>query len=176
MGFESVLSRPCDLSNLPPPTRRMPMEPAPTRRNGLSSAGQLTSPMRKGLAALVVLSGAILCCAARLVPDPRGYGTHEQLGMAPCWFLQKFAIPCPSCGMTTAFALAMQGEFRSATAANAGGVLLAATTIVLGSWALATAATNKWIAGRLTLERALWWATFVGLATLCDWARRLMGG
>lgn len=52
-----------------------------------------------GLAASI----AVLATACRLHPDPRGVGTHEQLGIPPCGFLRDHGVPCISCGMTTAF-------------------------------------------------------------------------
>lgn len=55
-----------------------------------------------GLASAVVLGLSLW-----LRPDPRGIGTHEQLGLPPCGFVQLFKdVPCPSCGFTTTFALA----------------------------------------------------------------------
>ena len=35
-------------------------------------------------------------------PDPRGFGTHELLGMEPCGWADSGGIPCPTCGVTTA--------------------------------------------------------------------------
>ena len=45
-------------------------------------------------------------------PDgrPRTMGTHTQLGMLPCNFVILTGRPCPSCGMTTSFALLVRGE------------------------------------------------------------------
>ena len=46
----------------------------------------------------------VLGTARLLEPDPRGFGTHTQLGLAPCAFARITGRPCPTCGMTTAFA------------------------------------------------------------------------
>jgi hypothetical protein len=46
-----------------------------------------------------------LALARWLSPDPAGFGTHEQLGLAPCTFFWLTTIPCPMCGATTAWAL-----------------------------------------------------------------------
>ncbi len=55
-----------------------------------------------GVAATVVLGLSVW-----LNPDSRGIGTHEQLGLPPCGFVEIFdGVPCPSCGFTTSFALA----------------------------------------------------------------------
>jgi hypothetical protein len=59
-----------------------------------------------------VLSGAaaigaagVLAVAAMLTPSTSGVGTHTQLGLANCTFLDWTGHPCPMCGATTTFAL-----------------------------------------------------------------------
>lgn len=56
--------------------------------------------------------GSALCIflAMSIEPDPRGFGTHEQLGLAPCGMLETVGVPCPSCGMTTSWSLAAHGR------------------------------------------------------------------
>lgn len=55
------------------------------------------------VACLTVLS----LSAFVLSPDKRGIGTHEQLGLPPCGFVEMSGgYPCPSCGYTTTFTLA----------------------------------------------------------------------
>lgn len=49
-----------------------------------------------------------------LAPDPAGVGTHTQLGLPTCGVYELFHKPCPSCGMTTAFALAARGRLGEA--------------------------------------------------------------
>ncbi len=69
----------------------------------------------------------VFSIARHLTPDPRGIGTHEQIPLIggflpPCgfvvWSQATFghAYPCPSCGFTTTFTLAMHGEVLHAIA------------------------------------------------------------
>lgn len=50
-------------------------------------------------------TGAVLFLASLLTPSVTGIGTHTQLGLAGCTFLQWTGYPCPMCGATTTFAL-----------------------------------------------------------------------
>ena len=72
--------------------------------------------------------------ALRLDPDPRGYGTHRRLGLPPCSFRSMFAVPCPSCGMTTSFSNFVRGRFVESVRANVAGSLLALACAVQIPW------------------------------------------
>lgn len=61
-----------------------------------------------GVLGLVLLG--MLCVGAALSPSPAGHGTHEQLGLPACGFYVSTGQPCPTCGMTTAFAHAAHAE------------------------------------------------------------------
>lgn len=91
--------------------------------------------MAAGAAGLV----AVLVTASRLDPDPSGHGTHTQLGLPPCAFRARTGRPCPSCGMTTAFAWAVRGRLDRAIVANPAGGLLAPSCVALIPWMLAAA-------------------------------------
>jgi Protein of unknown function (DUF2752) len=54
-------------------------------------------------AVLFFPTAVVLFIATQLTASPDGYGTHRELGLGPCSFLTLFGIPCPMCGMTTAF-------------------------------------------------------------------------
>jgi hypothetical protein len=80
--------------------------------------------------------------------------------------------------MTTAWAYAVRGNAQAAVAANLGGTLLLAATVVAAAWALASAIVGRWLLGRQLVRRAtsrwiLGIATIWLVATLADWARRL---
>ena len=82
------------------------------------------------LAVLVLLFAASLLLVAKgLHPDPSGMGTHRQLGFAPCSLPMLTGYPCPTCGMTTAFAYAAQGRIGSSFLAQPAGCLLAILTM-----------------------------------------------
>lgn len=72
-----------------------------------------------------------LTLALLLDPDPRGLGTHQQIGellgagrLPPCSWPLICGLPCPTCGMTTAFANTVRGRFTSAFVAHPGGMVL----------------------------------------------------
>lgn len=98
---------------------------------------------RLSLVLLAVGLVALLAVARRLEPDPRGHGTHLQLGLSPCVFLEGTGIPCPSCGMTTAFAWFSRAEFGRAWQANPGGLVLALACLALPPWLLSSAALGR---------------------------------
>jgi hypothetical protein len=75
-------------------------------------------------------------------PDgsPRTMATHTRLGMPPCNFVAVTdGKPCPSCGMTTSFALLVRGDVRASLRANWVGSLLAVTWAGLLVWSVASA-------------------------------------
>ena len=65
---------------------------------------------------LVILT--VLGVSIYLKPDIRLYGTHEQLGLPACPSRVLFGVPCPSCGMTTCFALMSRGDILQSFKAN----------------------------------------------------------
>jgi hypothetical protein len=78
-----------------------------------------------------------------LVPDPRGYGTHTQLGLLPCSFLTMTGRLCPTCGMTTSFAWMTRGNLVRSWQANPAGCLLALLSFPLIAWLVYSAAASK---------------------------------
>ncbi len=82
--------------------------------------------------------------------DPYEHGrarlmeTHTQLGLQPCTFNTLAGFPCPSCGMTTSFALFVRGDLANSLRANFAGTLLAGIGTVYVVWGLATAWLGRW--------------------------------
>lgn len=112
---------------------------------------------------LFLLGGFALAFA--LDPDPRGYGTHQRLGLPPCTIRQFLGFPCPSCGMTTSFSLFVRGDFQNAMRANAAGCLLAAICCLQIPWCWWSIFRRRlcWVSdpGRT----ALW--LLIGVVTVC---------
>jgi len=65
---------------------------------------------------------------------PRLRSNHEQLGLPPCQFLQSTGFPCPSCGLTSSFALLAHGDPVPAFLANPAGPLIFLLTIWVWIW------------------------------------------
>jgi hypothetical protein len=76
------------------------------------AAARFTGAFRDRVLAVLILapSAVALAVAAWLDPDPGGFGTHQQLGLGGCTLHQLTGILCPTCGMTTTFALAVHGH------------------------------------------------------------------
>ena len=97
------------------------------------------------LLAVLVSAAAlgVLLIAAWLKPDPRGFGTHEALGLQPCGFLQRTGIPCAGCGMTTSFADAVRGHVVASFIAQPFGLVLCLMTAIAFWSALYVAITGR---------------------------------
>ncbi len=90
---------------------------------------------------LMLATGSLLLVAAWLTPASDGHGTHTQMGLPPCGWVVSMGIPCPSCGMTTSFAHAADGDLLGALKAQPAGAVLAllsAMVFVLSVWVLCT--------------------------------------
>lgn len=140
------------------------------------SARQLSTAQRRtrlmsGLAAV-----CLLLVSATLRPDPRNYGTHEQLGLPPCTFAAWFHMRCPSCGMTTSWAYATHGDLARAVRVHTTGTLLAGLAGIGGLLLLAEAAAGRALA---TWRGTIWGPAAtagLGIAVLLEWVVRLSVG
>jgi hypothetical protein len=111
----------------------------------LAEVQPITSATQARVVAALVLAGClgVLGLAAWLEPDPRGYGTAERFG-GPCGMLVTTGLPCPTCGMTTAFAYAVRGRFLAAAWAQPAGLVLALATGALAGVSLWTLGRGRW--------------------------------
>ena len=106
----------------------------PAETNASPDATPALSPANQNrLIALIVLIPclAVLSLAAWLEPDPAGVGTHEKLGLPACGFKTVTSLPCMSCGMTTAFSHAADGELITAFSVQPAGTVLAIGMAIL---------------------------------------------
>lgn len=134
---------------------------------------RLGPAMRVTAALLAILLMTALAVAARLEPDPRGFGTHEQLGRPPCAILRLTGKPCPTCGMTTAFAWFVRGGVAQSWAANPAGLVWAIGSVPLAGWLLACSATGRSLGVRSLGESlAVVVVVAIALAALTWFVRR----
>ncbi|HIG11797.1 MAG: DUF2752 domain-containing protein [bacterium] len=89
-------------------------------------------------------------------PDERGFGTHEQLGLAPCRLMQWSGVPCPGCGVTTALTLAVQGHPSQAFFVQPFGLLCAFGLPFLALWAIRVHRRGADLYEVISRQRACW--------------------
>lgn len=126
---------------------------------------------RRRIAAGLVFTATagVLLVAWMLEPAQRGFGTHQALGLPACSWPARFGVPCPSCGMTTAFSLAAKGRLIDGFVAQPMGLLLAVAAgmaMVGAALTLVTGRTVWPVYERLWTARGAW---FLGLAVVLAW-------
>ncbi len=131
---------------------------------------RLTWGVRLALVFIAVCLVGVFSVAIYLDPydadgKPRDMGTHEQLGLPECTFKSLTGKPCPSCGLTTSFALLLHLDVLNSLQANYVGTLLAAFLLVVLPWAVASLVRNR-LVGIWSLERPLTWTVAVFLTLL----------
>ncbi|MCP4246492.1 MAG: DUF2752 domain-containing protein [bacterium] len=84
----------------------------------------------------------LLGVARSLAPDVRGLGTHRGLGLPECGLVQAVGYPCPTCGMTTAFALTVRGHWLAAFRAQPAGLAACLATLAVLVLAVSTVITG----------------------------------
>ncbi len=119
---------------------------------------------------------ALVTIAAFLSPDPSGLGTHTELHLPPCGFWQAFHKPCPSCGMTTSWALLMHARPVDALRTQPAGV--AVFLAAFGWWLYLPMAWRKRLpfAHLFELKATLITALSLIVMILGVWAWRLEAG
>lgn len=109
-----------------------------------------------------------------LTPDPRGFGTHQRLGLPPCTFQAVVDIPCPTCGMTTSFSHFIRGEMVASVEAHPAGFLLAGLCMLQIPWCWGSIYHRR-LWGVTRPDAVVLWL-LIGLASLslAQWAMRLL--
>lgn len=69
-------------------------------------------------------------------PDPRGFGTHEQLGFGACQFREWLNAPCPTCGVTTSVSHLTHGHPTESWQTQPLGIVLTLTALLAAPWTL----------------------------------------
>jgi len=85
----------------------------------------------------------LLVIAFFLTPSSQGVGTHQQLGLPTCGWILAANLPCPTCGMTTAWSYTVRGELPSAFMSQPLGTLLAIAAFVVAIGGMVTACTGR---------------------------------
>ena len=92
---------------------------------------------------VAIIAFALLGIASFLQPADGGLGTHQQLGLPKCGWVLAADLPCPTCGMTTAWSHTVRGHWGSAFMAQPMGMVLAIGSALVGLLALLTACTGR---------------------------------
>jgi hypothetical protein len=136
---------------------------------------EIPGRLRILLLAIALGVGGLLAVAAWLKPSPLHYGTHQQLGLPPCTFLYLFGIPCPTCGMTTAWVHLVHGEILNAIRANCGGALLAVLAVLAVPWLVISALCARWFLWKPNGMVVGCVSTLIIIIMLVQWGLRLLG-
>jgi hypothetical protein len=121
----------------------------------------------------LALAGLMLV-ARNLTPSPRGFGTHEQLGLPPCTFLTATGRRCPSCGMTTSLAHLTRGQWSKALRSNVAGVLVGLASFASAPWCLLSAAVGRPVGVRSIRPVLACIVALVALVSVGGWILRLL--
>jgi hypothetical protein len=128
--------------------------------------GQYQNPPRVSLTGRLLSAGVAATClgvlviAAELAPSPTGVGTHRAMGLGPCQFLAYTGLPCPGCGMTTAFSWFARCNIEASLYVQPMGTILAilcAATFWGASYVALTARPAYRLAQRIPPRYYLWY-------------------
>jgi hypothetical protein len=122
---------------------------------------------------ICIICAGIIALGWVLTPDARGYGTHEQLGFGACGFVAMYGMPCPTCGMTTAFCYGVRFNFVDGFKAQPVGFLIAiiAYIAVVLSLFFAIAGKNPFVI--FTKKRIFILAVIVLLILAASWIYKI---
>lgn len=118
---------------------------------------------------------AILLAAWHIEPSCLPFGPETQLSMPSCGLQARTGYPCPTCGMTRAWAQAVRGNFVGAFQANIAGAILAVGCGLGVLGGLGTAIGGRGFHGRFvkpltsSLRPEQWFYALLGLVLLA-WA------
>lgn len=150
----------------------------------LSSISPMTTEDRRNGYVLGPAARVLLCLwslflvsvfslALWLEPDPRGFGTHQRLGLPPCTFKTLFSTPCPSCGMTTSFSNFARGRIAESIQANIAGFMLALACAVQIPWSWTSLYRGRLLGIERPDRAAVWFLGAILSVGLVQWALRV---
>ena len=116
----------------------------------------------------------ILTMMAWLVPAKAEYGTHEQMGLPPCSFLERTGYPCPTCGLTTSVSAMVHGKFFLACKSHLVGVVVFLALIVLSVASAIEVFTGRGMLNRL--GKIQWWLAGGLIGLFGGWIVKLIWG
>jgi len=148
-----------------------PLQLSRSRRSQL----EMSRSERLLVAMVTVAIVVVMALASRLTPDPRGFGTHQQLGLPPCGFLTATGITCPHCGLTTSFCWFVRGEWDQSWHVNPAGSLLAVGCVGLWPFLLVMCLRGNWAGIRAPGMTFLIGSAGWLLLSLMIWILRLAG-
>jgi hypothetical protein len=134
---------------------------------------RLSTGVRLILGGLGLSVLTLLLTAKGLTPDPRGFGTHEQLGLTPCSFYRWTGWECPTCGATTAWALLLRGEWAAAVQSNVAGTLLGVVAVLSVPWFIASAVAGRWWIVKPSSNALVLVGSGLAVIAVLDWAQRV---
>ena len=148
----------------------------PVAAYGAAASPAAPSAARRRVIGAIVaaVALAVLLVASYLEPSPNGIGTHERFNLPPCGWIVLMDLPCPTCGMTTAFAHAADGHLLRGLLTQPLGFLMAlgtAMALLLGAYVAATGSRVASVLTRLWGRRTGW--LLAGLV-LVSWGYKVL--
>ena len=125
---------------------------------------------------LAAALGALLLLVAFAVwiePDPRGFGTHEKLGLPSCKMMEWWGIPCPGCGVTTSVDLAARRRFLASIRNQPFGFLVAIGLPLGALWAITGHFRGRDLYRDLYSLKMGRWGIWLGAALFAAWLYKI---
>ena len=126
------------------------------------------------LALSLATAPLLLALALLITPDPRGFGTHEQLGLPPCRAIDWFGIPCPGCGITTSISLLLQGDLRGSLTTQPFGLIATFILAAFAVWGPFAALAGRDLGRDLSRLRFGPWGAALGALLAASWIYKIV--
>jgi hypothetical protein len=153
------------------------IESAGRASDGDPLARSLPAGRSRGHAYVLAVAALGLVALAALrwlaTPDPRGYGTHEQLGLPPCMLIEVTRFPCPGCGVTTSVSLAAHGRFTEAFLNQPFGLAVALAIPLFALWAAWMHVSGRDLYRTLVGMRTARWLVPIVALLLASWIYKI---